>query len=558
MRVAFDSCGPNAAGEVSRSDLCTAIESMDLKDKGPVILATIKKHAGEMAGWAEVEKLTRKGIRMLRSELNQPGGPAPDAVAAAVEKLEAPAARAVAAAGAVFPPDFVLNPGWKGGHVPVEEYKAGGDGAAPSGDKWRTYDGSGQYPALPFLGGAGAPYSLCVKSTHEPKDLPSAKTVVEKLHLRSPTSGGFLAHPNDVSGVLLAMATLVAKELGLGSDDAGDAQSGAGAINGRSSYLDLQLLYGRSEEECAAIREGASGRVKADAIAARGKAVGAAVEALLTVFSRNHNYIAENVAMRVASGGDDDESVFQIARHVNILALRSVFLKDYVPFLGAGVHMPEAMTVPPMAAPSTPGQFGVNGCVELDLMLRGLAAMEPEEGILAEAGSVEEALVSASKAKCGWSTRCNLPARLAASEVAAVERARAAGVCTLNEFRLQMGLNAWANFDEMTQEPELAEELKELYGDVDNCELYTGLLCEYNVANHGAMLPHTAHMCSLPLNIIGADRWFSEEVMADAELYTNWGLEHAKGASLAGLIAQHTGVKGDGAKSVFNVSALSA
>ena len=32
---------------------------------------------------------------------------------------------------------------------------------------------------------------------------------------------------------------------------------------------------------------------------------------------------------------------------------------------------------------------------------------------------------------------------LYAWEVAAVERARASGVCTLNEFRLQMGLHAW-------------------------------------------------------------------------------------------------------------------
>ena len=35
--------------------------------------------------------------------------------------------------------------------------------------------------------------------------------------------------------------------------------------------------------------------------------------------------------------------------------------------------------------------------------------------------------------------------------MAAVERARAVGVCTLNEFRLQMGLHAWGDFSEMTQ-----------------------------------------------------------------------------------------------------------
>jgi hypothetical protein len=109
----------------------------------------------------------------------------------------------------------------------------------------------------------------------------------------------------------------------------------------------------------------------------------------------------------------------------------------------------------------------------------------------------------------------------------------------------------------MTKEPELTAVLKELYGDVDNCELYTGLLCEYNLGNAGAMLPHAAHMCSLPLNIIAADKWFSDDAMADPELYTNWGLEYAAGASLAGLLAQHTQVQAP-TKSVFNVGALSA
>jgi hypothetical protein len=148
------------------------------------------------------------------------------------------------------------------------------------------------------------------------------------------------ANPNDVSGVLLAFASLVAKELGLGGE--------AGAANGMSSYLDLQLLYGCSAEECAAVRDGAAGKIKADAAAGKGKCGDTAAQALLTVFSRNHNHIAENVAMRVATGGEDDETVFQIARHVNILTLRSVFLKDYIPFLGSGQHMPEALTIPPM------------------------------------------------------------------------------------------------------------------------------------------------------------------------------------------------------------------
>jgi hypothetical protein len=56
------------------------------------------------------------------------------------------------------------------------------------------------------------------------------------------------------------------------------------------------------------------------------------------------------------------------------------------------------------AKPSTAGQFGANGCIELDLMLRGLTAMEPEAGLPAE-GDVDAALAAASALQCGWSTR---------------------------------------------------------------------------------------------------------------------------------------------------------
>ena len=138
-------------------------------------------------------------------------------------------------------------------------------------------------------------------------------------------------------------------------------------------------------------------------------------------------------------------------------------------------------------------------------------------------------------------------------EVATIEMARSAGVCTLNEFRLQMGIEAHSSMDELCKEPDLAAELKELYGSVDNVELYTGMLCEYNLANAGAMLPHTAHMCSIPLNIIAADAFFA----GGTGDVPKWGLEYAEGATLSGLLDSVCGVKTAEGMSVFNVGALS-
>ena len=101
------------------------------------------------------------------------------------------------------------------------------------------------------------------------------------------------------------------------------------------------------------------------------------------------------------------------------------------------------------------------------------------------------------------------------------------------------------------------DDVAELYGDVDEVELYTGMLCEYNVSNTGAMLPHTAHACGLPLDAVANDAWFSEEKLADEGTYTAWGIKHGKETSLASLLAAHTGAKlvGD---SPFEVGALTA
>ena len=80
-----------------------------------------------------------------------------------------------------------------------------------------------------------------------------------------------------------------------------------------SSYLDLQVLYGTNVGECDDVRGGEPrGKILPDAAAGRGRVGGgAATEALLTVFSRNHNHLAEAIAAEC--GDADDESVFQMA-----------------------------------------------------------------------------------------------------------------------------------------------------------------------------------------------------------------------------------------------------
>ena len=484
----------------------------------------------------------------------------PPTPAAAAPRVSAgaPAAVPTAVPGAIptittFPPEYLLDPT---GCVPVEFVAAQSSHPSPSNPspsnpaRWRAASGAGQYPKLPFLGGAGAPFSLLVKGTRAMDHLPPPIDVVRRLHAR-PSADAFASHPNDVSGVLAAFAELARKEIGAGSD------SGSSRCE-MSSYFDLQMLYGTSAEECAAIRTFEGGKITPDAAARRGACDSAAAAALLVVFSRNHNLIADHVT---SAGDGSDEDVFQTARHVNALAFRAVYLKDYVPFAASGQHLPEPAPAP-RGDPTRPA--GVNGSVELDLVLRVALAMEPEPGLAPapmdddDVLDVDAALREASAARCGLAARCNVPTRLGASEVAVIRASRAAGVCTLNEFRARCGLPRWTSFEEMTGgETKLCETLAELYGDVDEVELYTGMLCEYNVSNTGAMLPHTAHACGLPLDAVANDAWFSEEKLEDEGTYTAWGIKHGKETSLASLLAAHTGAKLAG-DSPFEVGALAA
>ena len=456
----------------------------------------------------------------------------------------APSADSLSAAtGATFPPDYLVDPT---GCVPVESIADDSEAtrkraAELASATWRPYDGAGQCEKFPSLGGVGAPFSLLVKTKREGlEDLPPPRVVVHRLHCAAAPDGEdaprayFAKHPNPVSGVLVGFAELVRHELGLG----GVNNKGTASTNGMSSYLDLQLLYGASEAECAAIRDGEDGRLTFASYprGARGKNLdSAAAVALLGAFWGNHAKIAKKVLEEY--GPQEDETIFQIARHVNIATFRSVFLKDFLPYLASGQHLPEPIPTPPLAPSESPGS---NVSIELYLVLRAMAAMEPREGMEPAANWRQyDSLLDASKQRCGLAARCNVPPRLAPSEIAVVRRARDAGVCTLNEFREKIGLPPWKTFDEMTaSEPALVAALEELYGTPDNCELYTGLLCEYNVANTGAMLPHTTHACALPLSVAAADKWFQKERLEDEKTLTKWGVEHARDMTLAKLITE--------------------
>ena len=495
--------------------------------------------------------------------------------------------------GVPFPPEFVLDPT---GVVPVERADWSfcvTDEALSVESRWRRADGAGQCAAYPFLGAARAPQSRAVRSdassSSSPRSLPAASALAA-LHTAPPESSSsplvaFAAHPNEVSGVFHAFHQLLRFELGV---DAAAADAGAGWWRcDKSAFLDLQSVYGASEDETNAARTGDSGSIdvafvmrRAD-LASRlagdlgGSGSATAAQALLTLFAKNHNLLAARVAEKMKK--DDEslapsaDSVFQVARHANCAAFRAVVLKDYLPFMRSGQHLAHVPEDPPGAetsaaeAPSSnEAPRGACVSVELDLLMRAVASVAPREtstpSTNAPETSVAEALASASSRRCGLGARRSLPARMAPSEAAAVRRARAAGACTLNAFRAAHGLARWADLDEMTAgEEALSRALADLYGgNVDDVELYTGFMCERNVADTGACLTATTRETAgrMLRALVSGDAFFSDAFLSGDDMSAAAeAAEFGKDATLAGLLEEHAGVTVAGA-SAFEVGAL--
>ncbi|KAH8099451.1 heme peroxidase [Cristinia sonorae] len=70
------------------------------------------------------------------------------------------------------------------------------------------------------------------------------------------------------------------------------------------------------------------------------------------------------------------------------------------------------------------------------------------------------------------------PSVLRIIEIVGMEQARAWGVCTMNEFRKFLNLKPFETFEEWNSDPEIAGTARQLYGHIDNLELYPGLQAE--------------------------------------------------------------------------------
>ena len=119
-----------------------------------------------------------------------------------------------------------------------------------------------------------------------------------------------------------------------------------------------------------------------------------------------------------------------------------------------------------------------------------------------------------------------------------IQRGRDHGLDDYNSTREAYGLETYESFDQLTSNAELQEKLESLYSDINNIDLWVGLMAEDHIA--GASVGElTATIISDQFERLrDGDRFFYENV------FTGRDLQQLQQATLADLIQRNTEVEG--------------
>ncbi|KAI9659982.1 MAG: hypothetical protein M1821_001334 [Bathelium mastoideum] len=457
--------------------------------------------------------------------------------------------------------------------------------------RYRRHDGGGNSPWDPEMGKAGTPYARNVPPT-KPKgpNLPDVEAVYEKLLKRE---GPFRKHPSGLNRLFFSFATVVIHECFQTSRK-------DPFINETSSYVDLSTLYGNTEKEQVRVRTYENGTIFPDSIASeRIMMMPPGVIAVLLLFSRNHNQVAENLlavneegkykpweTLDEAGKKWQDEDIFQITRNINVGFFASVVLKDYV---AAILNTPRANSEWSLNLGKEIKQAGKRverGCgnvvsVEFavlyhwhaaisaaddkwmeDILRRKYPQLESVDDVTQEMFQAvvwEDGVKLMTTAPREWTfggLQRQADGKFNDIELAEVikscieEPAHAFGahgtpvslkivdimgqlqardvfnVCTLNEFRRYLNLKPYEDFEAWNPDKETARAAELLYGNIENLELYPGLMAECTkppMPGSGVCPGQTIGRGILDdaVSLVRGDRFLSYDF--NSNTLTNWG-----------------------------------
>lgn len=289
-----------------------------------------------------------------------------------------------------------------------------------------------------------------------------------------------------------------------------------------------------------------------------------ALTSMHTVWLREHNYHAEK--LKLAHPDWDGDQIYNAARVIVEAEYQNVVFNEYLPLLLGADNIPDYDGYKSDVDPSISIEFSTAayrlGHSQLSSTLHRMNAdgSESDAGNLALAqtffnpanlqteqdlGSLIGGLSASPGQEIDTMIVDDVRNMLFGEHGPALDlaslnimRGRDHGIGTLNEVRLALNMEAHDSFSDLTSNPAIALALEEVYGDIDNVELWIGGLADDKVPE--SQLGEVFHRIVLDqfMALRDGDRYFYEHRLADLpEL-----LKEVNATSLSDIMLRNTDI----------------
>ncbi|KAM6494625.1 hypothetical protein JOM56_009248 [Amanita muscaria] len=311
----------------------------------------------------------------------------------------------------------------------------------------------------------------------------------------------------------------------------GDTNQASLNHNSTSPYFDLSPLYGSNDRETDTVRtKNGSGMLWPDCFFEdRLAPLPDAGPALLILWNRFHNHTAKYLLWhneKDKNGNDtwinpseleegsqellsQDDRIFNLARSITCINFMNIVKEDILkglfglPFVGPSVEVDVLHDVRGLMdetrtghCPTMEAYFLYDESIystalpkatvaDRDLRRQNYRGLNRDTNGYFDDGDLAGVLCDATEASAGTPGARSISKRDRERVIRKIKQGQKWNVCTLNEFRESLGLKRLQSFSEWTPNPAVARAAEELYENIDNLELYPGLLAEEPTADSG-------------------------------------------------------------------------